>query len=508
MSVIVNITHEIGDLSEYTSTVTDGGDLSVESAAALVGTKGLQCVIDDTTAIYGAKTGLNNTSGKARARFYFNPKTLAMGSGEKLLLLVLANAAVNAAAMVWVIYASSAYKIYAQLITDVPTAISTANYTITDALHYIEIYLQRAATNVSSDGSLQLWIDGVDKETITDRDNYDKFAQLAQTSFGSVAAAGAGTSGTFFLDDLVVNDDGGEIGPATTPITITLTTASAIAGGIALTVTKGAVSKALNTAALTAGGQITDIQPGAISKTLSTAVVTASGPITDVIPGALSKLLATAALTASGQATSILAGAITRDLATAILTAAGQASDIQPGAISKTLATAALLAEGEIIDVSSGAMITLNTAALTASGQVSDIIVGAIIKTLTTAALNAVGQSADVQPGAISTALDTAALTANGQTITVSVPIGSVTITLDTAALISGGQTVDITPGGAIINLDTAALTALGIAISIATMLVAFGNDTYVLFRDKRVTVTYRDKRVSVVYQDNRQEAK
>ena len=214
MSVIVNITHEIGDLSEYTSTVTDGGDLSVESAAALVGTKGLQCVIDDTTAIYGAKTGLNNTSGKARARFYFNPKTLAMGSGEKLLLLVLANAAVNAAAMVWVIYASSAYKIYAQLITDVPTAISTANYTITDALHYIEIYLQRAATNVSSDGSLQLWIDGVDKETITDRDNYDKFAQLAQTSFGSVAAAGAGTSGTFFLDAQVVNDDGGLIGPA------------------------------------------------------------------------------------------------------------------------------------------------------------------------------------------------------------------------------------------------------------------------------------------------------
>ena len=323
------------------------------------------------------------------------------------------------------------------------------------------------------------------------------------STYSAAGYIGLAVTGT---DQPFDNFGGGTSGVA--PITITLTTASAIAGGIALTVTKGAVSKALSTAALTASGQITDVQPGAISKTLSTAVVTASGPITDVIPGVLSKLLATAALTASGQATSILAGAITRDLATAILTAAGQASDIQPGAISKTLATAALLAEGQIIDVSSGAMITLNTAALTASGQVSDIIVGAIIKTLATAALNAVGQSADVQPGAISTALDTAALTANGQTITVSVPIGSVTITLDTAALISGGQAVDITSGGAIINLDTAALTALGIAISIATMLVAFGNDTYVLFRDKRITVTYRDKRVSVVYQDNRQEAK
>jgi len=508
MSVIVNITHEVGDLSEYTSTVTDGGDLSVEAAAALVGTRGLQCVIDDTTVIYGTKSGLNNTSGKSRARLYIDPNTLAMATNTGFWHCVLRNNTTGMCAAVYLNHSTTDYRIYVAIKDDVPADTYGTKFVITDAPHYIEIYLQRAATNSSADGSLQLWIDGVNKETISGIDNYDRFAALNSVDFGAIYGLASGISGTFFLDDLVVNDDGGEIGPATTPITITLTTASAIAGGIALTVTKGAVSKALNTAALTAGGQITDIQPGAISKTLSTAVVTASGPITDVIPGALSKLLATAALTASGQATSILAGAITRDLATAILTAAGQASDIQPGAISKTLATAALLAEGEIIDVSSGAMITLNTAALTASGQVSDIIVGAIIKTLATAALNAVGQSADVQPGAISTALDTAALTANGQTITVSVPIGSVTITLDTAALISGGQTVDITPGGAIINLDTAALTALGIAISIATMLVAFGNDTYVLFRDKRVTVTYRDKRVSVVYQDNRQEAK
>jgi hypothetical protein len=37
MSIIINIDHETGDLTQYTSTVTDSGDLSVAVGAALAG---------------------------------------------------------------------------------------------------------------------------------------------------------------------------------------------------------------------------------------------------------------------------------------------------------------------------------------------------------------------------------------------------------------------------------------------------------------------------------------
>ena len=67
MSVIVDINHEVGDLTEYTATQTDSGDLSVTAGAALVGTYGLSVLIDGAGDIYGEyNLGSNNTSGQYR----------------------------------------------------------------------------------------------------------------------------------------------------------------------------------------------------------------------------------------------------------------------------------------------------------------------------------------------------------------------------------------------------------------------------------------------------------
>ena len=63
------------DLSEFTYTRVDGGDLYWTADAALAGTSGgMACLIDDTTAIYGSYTlGTANTSGVIRLRFYIDP---------------------------------------------------------------------------------------------------------------------------------------------------------------------------------------------------------------------------------------------------------------------------------------------------------------------------------------------------------------------------------------------------------------------------------------------------
>ena len=117
-------------------------------------------------------------------------------------------------------------------------------YTITDAPHYIEMYLIRSTGAGDSNGSLQLWVDGVSKETLTGKDNYDIFTDVGQVRMGAILGVDAGTSGTFYLDELVVNDDGGAIGPYIPypSVTIAPTSASAVGANLGPTVNLGSLS--------------------------------------------------------------------------------------------------------------------------------------------------------------------------------------------------------------------------------------------------------------------------
>lgn len=216
--VLVDIDHETGDLSQYTSTVTDGGDLSVTGSAAMAGTNyGLSVMIDDTVSIFGAVTlGTPDTSGKLRARFYLDPNSLTMSNttGHYIFNTKHTTSSGNDLCEVS-LYRSGAgeYQIQAHMYLDSGTAVTSA-YTISDAPHYIEIYLQRATNSTSNDGSLQLWIDGVSKETLSGRDNYDRFVSFGYCKMGATFGVDATTGGTYYMDELVVNNDGSEIGPA------------------------------------------------------------------------------------------------------------------------------------------------------------------------------------------------------------------------------------------------------------------------------------------------------
>lgn len=212
MAEIVNIDLETGDLSEFSSAVADGGDLSAAGgAAALHGNYGLSVLVDDANGIYGSKSGLNNTSGKIRARFYININTLTMGSTEQFIIIICLNSGGSAVGRIDTYYASGV-RVIATINNDAGGTSNSAAYLLSSGLHYIEFYIQRAASNVSSDGSMQLWIDGVSKQTLSGIDNYDRFNNFNTVNFGAVGAIDANTSGTFYLDDLVINDDGAEIG--------------------------------------------------------------------------------------------------------------------------------------------------------------------------------------------------------------------------------------------------------------------------------------------------------
>lgn len=220
MAILFDIDHEVGDLSEYDSTVTDGGDLSVTVAAALNTTSyGLQCVIDDTNDIYGeGNLGASSTTGVVRLRFFIDPNGVSLAqystmgtcqifaSSDLHLLLVLIEGA------------ASGYVLKVGVWEDDGTYSSTWT-TMTDAEHCIEVQLTRAASNVASDGDVDAWLDGVALTSITGLDNYDRFDDFDYIRLGTFSIPG-GTSGTVYEDELIVNDDGTEIGCAAPTVTI------------------------------------------------------------------------------------------------------------------------------------------------------------------------------------------------------------------------------------------------------------------------------------------------
>lgn len=216
MSILFNITHETGDLTEYTSTVTDGGDLSVATAAALANSNyGLQCVIDDSTAIYGSKSFAGGNI--FRYRYYFDPNTLPMGDSDGFVTTSFTSGTTWIAAT-YLVKSTAVWQVALRLYKDDATSVwATTTYTIADEPCYIEVLVWRADDNASANGGGTIWVNGVQKGTRADIDNYDNFAGTYSLRAGAIAAIDAGTSGTFYIDEIRANDDGEEIGPFGNP---------------------------------------------------------------------------------------------------------------------------------------------------------------------------------------------------------------------------------------------------------------------------------------------------
>jgi len=206
MSIVVDIDHEGGDLSEYDSTVIDGGDLSVGGGAALAGTNyGLSCLIDDATAIYGQIALPAPESSKVRLRFYIDPNSLTMADGDQFDIV----SSDNALFFVRLYNDGGSYKIIFKIKDDASAYKTITSGAISDAEHYVEAYEYGAAGT----GTSELWVDGVSQGTQSDLDNDTRVTQFTYLRMGAVTGIDAGTHGTLYLDELVINDDGNEIGP-------------------------------------------------------------------------------------------------------------------------------------------------------------------------------------------------------------------------------------------------------------------------------------------------------
>lgn len=209
MAILFNIKHEV-DLSEYDSTVTDGGDLS-QGTPGLAHTAGrLECLIDDTTGIYGQKDQSPPASNEIRYRFYVDPNTLTMAENDTFTICTPGGAtAMHLTAMS---YSTGSYRIRANHYDDGGFH-SVDQVAISDAEHHIEVHIERATSDIAANGRVRWWLDGVLQNTWSSVDNWDLFDELTRFRMGAIGGIEVGTSGTLYLDELKANDDGTEIGP-------------------------------------------------------------------------------------------------------------------------------------------------------------------------------------------------------------------------------------------------------------------------------------------------------
>jgi hypothetical protein len=191
---------ENGDLSAWSSAVTDGGDLSVSAQAAHQGSYGLSALIDDRKNLRAIHTSpLDETH--YRARFYFDPNSLAMGAGkahyifEGMDLL----AAYSPVLRLELLYESGAYKLRAQGMNDSWGYANSGKYVISDDWHMIELEWQAASVPGANDGFVNLWIDDTLAGTLSNLDNDTH--TIRQALLGATNGIDTGASGSMYFDE-------------------------------------------------------------------------------------------------------------------------------------------------------------------------------------------------------------------------------------------------------------------------------------------------------------------
>jgi chitodextrinase len=196
---------ESGNLTAWSSaSMTDAGDLSVSSAAALIGSNGLQALINDNNSIY-VTDDTPDAEARYRARFYFDPNSIVMADRDALYLFTAHNTGTSTGVVrIEFRFYKGSYQLRAGLRNDGGGWTNSNWMILSDATHSIELDWQASASAVASNGSLTLWIDdGIDNNgqpnaSLTGVDNDTR--RIIHVEMGAVSGIDPGTRGTLYFD--------------------------------------------------------------------------------------------------------------------------------------------------------------------------------------------------------------------------------------------------------------------------------------------------------------------
>jgi len=156
----------------------------------------MQAVIDDNSALYVRDTRPADEP-RYRARFYFDPNSITMASGDNHYIFFGYSGTASPAAVLRVIFRYSS-GVYQLRVSALDNARSGSWYTITDGPHAIEIEWKAATAAGANNGAISLWIDGVAKQTKGSIDN--DTLRVDEVRLGPLAGIDTGTRGILYFD--------------------------------------------------------------------------------------------------------------------------------------------------------------------------------------------------------------------------------------------------------------------------------------------------------------------
>ena len=205
--VIFSDGFETRDVSSWSVTATDGGDLTVALAASMPPKPwpayGARVLVDDQASV-SVQDDTPAAEPRYRARFYFDPNGFdpgeAVGQFRQRIFVAFSEAPMKRLVLLMVRRMGGQYALGAQVRLDDDTLAKPPFVLITDGPHAIEIDWQKATAAGANDGHFEMWIDGTSVVTVTGLDNDERPVDFVRMGAISVKA---GASGTLYFDEFV-----------------------------------------------------------------------------------------------------------------------------------------------------------------------------------------------------------------------------------------------------------------------------------------------------------------
>jgi sugar lactone lactonase YvrE len=182
---------ESGNFSAWSANSNNGGRLSVSASAALEGSYGLQADFTNTTNML-VRNDSPTAETRYRARFYFNPNSISMATGDNITLFQALDMGGSIVLSIQFNRSNSGYQLRARSYDSGLSAfVSTPYFTISNALHTLEV-------DWGNDGHLTFWIDGAQQSNLTGINN--GIYKIETVRLGAPNMTITGTSGSFYVD--------------------------------------------------------------------------------------------------------------------------------------------------------------------------------------------------------------------------------------------------------------------------------------------------------------------
>jgi hypothetical protein len=189
---------ESGTLSTWTSNSVGNGSLSVSTISALTGNYGMQANISGQTKMY-VEDASPVAEPRYRVRFYFDPNSISMVSGDNIYILQgYATGSNTIILRVEFKYSAGVYQVRLRALDNSGVWISTLPITITDAPHALELDWLAASAAGANDGQATFWVDGVQQGSLTGIAN-DSY-RMESVRLGAPYLGSATMSGLIYFD--------------------------------------------------------------------------------------------------------------------------------------------------------------------------------------------------------------------------------------------------------------------------------------------------------------------